>query len=305
VSALVGLLGALVLYLRGVGRLRRRGTHWPRWRTAAFAAGAATVVAAVLPPIGPADGRFVAHMLQHFLMGMLGPLLLALGAPMTLVVRSSTRQGRRRILRLLHRSPVHLLAHPVVASLLAVGSLWVLYLTPLYATTETHPLLHAVLHLHVLASGFLFAWVFVGADPVPRTSFRLRSASLVTAFALHAILAKMLYVGGLPGAGITASERQLGAQLLWYGGDISDVALLVAFFGRWYQHSAHAPTAQARSFPQLTKALDGQPNSAAAGAERREQGLDQPNGPPSAQTVHSYIEEAEPLLRPGPRVAGP
>lgn len=143
------------------------------------------MAAAVLPPIGPADGRFVDHMLQHLLLGMLGPLLLALGAPMALVMRCSAPRARRRVVGLVHWSPVRLLAHPVPAALIGVASLWALYLTRLYAATQAHPLLDEVLHLHVLASGLLFAWVFVGADPVPRAPFWLRSASLVTALALH------------------------------------------------------------------------------------------------------------------------
>jgi len=97
------------------------------------------VAAAVLPPIGPADGRFVDHMLQHLLLGMLGPLLLALGAPMALVMRCSAPRARRRVVGLVHWSPVRLLAHPVPAALIGVASLWALYLTPLYAATQAHP----------------------------------------------------------------------------------------------------------------------------------------------------------------------
>jgi putative membrane protein len=238
VSAAAVIAGALGLYLFGVRRLGGRGGRWSRWRTASTVAGAACIIAAFVPPLTANDDRFPIHAVQHLLLGMLGPLLIALGAPLSLLLRTSTRDHRRVISRLLRARAVVLLGHPVVAAALVASGMWALYLTPLYSLTLRHSLLHEALHVYAVLTGILFAAVFVGVDPIPRTRFGLRAAALLSALALHAILAKTLYIHGLAGAAVPPSDRQFGAQTLWYGGDLIELGLLVTFFWRWYIHTA-------------------------------------------------------------------
>jgi len=179
--------------------------------------------------------RFSVHMAQHMLLGMAGPLLLSLSAPVTLALRTLPRRPRRTLVELLHAPALAWIAHPLSATALFVGGLAALYFMPLYRRTLHHPLLHELVHLHFLLSGCLFAWVFVGVDPVPRLgSMRLRIALLVVALGSHAVMAKLLYagVGSIP----VTSLRELhqGAQIMFYGGDALDLALLLAFFSQWY-----------------------------------------------------------------------
>jgi putative membrane protein len=78
--------------------------------------------------------------------------------------------------------------------------MWVLYLTPLFAQTLPHPVLHEALHLHFLIAGCLFMWPLVGLDPVrARGSLRLRIGVLLLALGFHAALAKLIYAGWLGG----------------------------------------------------------------------------------------------------------
>jgi putative membrane protein len=67
---------------------RRR---WSRWRTVAWLAGCAVLAVAVSPPLSTSDG-VRAHILQHLLLGMLAPLGLASGAPVTLLLRVSPQR---------------------------------------------------------------------------------------------------------------------------------------------------------------------------------------------------------------------
>ena len=220
-------------YLAGVLRLRRRGRPWARRRTLAFAGGLLALAAALASPLATHDERFTVHMAQHLLLGMLGPVLLALSAPMTLALRTLPRRGR--LVAVLHSRAAVVLSAPVVATGVFAGSLIALYCTPLYDATLRHPLLHELVHLHFIAAGCLFAWTFIGADPVPRRGpLGLRAGLLLLALGAHAALAKLLYAGD---TGVTvASARDLhdGARLMYYGGDAVDLIVLLAFFSRWY-----------------------------------------------------------------------
>ena len=67
-----------------------------------FLAGAGLLVIGLLPQMSPwPAGDFRTHMLQHLLIGMLAPLGLVLGAPVTLLLRSIPRPAGRVVGRLL------------------------------------------------------------------------------------------------------------------------------------------------------------------------------------------------------------
>ena len=94
--------------------------------------GAALVLGAQVAPL---DGRFATHMLQHLLLGDLGPLLLALGLP---------------------RLPVRpLLALPLWA---AAQIVW--HVTPVYDAALRHVALHALEHATFFLAGLLL-WAVI------------------------------------------------------------------------------------------------------------------------------------------------
>lgn len=239
---LVGLIAAL--YAAGLRALRRRGRPWDARRTAAFAGGCAALLVALASPLAARDDAFPVHMAQHVLSGMLAPALLALSAPVSLALRTVPRPLRRRLLVLLRSRVVGTLTRPVVAGALNVGGLWVLYLTPLYAATLEHPLLHEAVHVHVVLAGCLLAWPLVSPDPVlARGPFSTRLTVLVLTAGLHAGLAKLLYAGHLGGglaATVPPDDLHAGALVMSYGGDLVDVLLLVALFARWHADRGRA-----------------------------------------------------------------
>jgi len=136
--------------------------------------------------------------------------------------------------RVLHSRLVRVLAHPLTASTIFVAGLLGLYFTPLYNETLEHPLLHAAVHLHLLASGCLLAWTFIGVDPIPRPgAAAVRISAMAIALGSHAGLAKLLY-GGYGEIHTASPELRQGAELMYYGGDAIDLVLLLAFFAQWY-----------------------------------------------------------------------
>jgi putative membrane protein len=256
------LLVALVagLYLAGLRTLRRRGRPWDHRRTAAFVAGCATLLVALASPLAARDDEFPVHMAQHLLSGMLAPALLALSAPVSLALRTAPRPLRARLLVLLRSRVVSLLTRPVVAGTLNVGGLWALYLTPLYAATLEHPLLHEAVHVHVVLAGCLLAWPLISPDPVlARGAFTTRLAVLVVTAGLHAALAKLVYAGHLGGglgATMAADELHTGALVMAYGGDAVDVLLLVALFSRWHADRGRAWAREQRQAAMVAGAHD-------------------------------------------------
>lgn len=250
-------LGVLVAgYL--VGLRRRPGSlpPWRRRRTVAWLAGALLVAAALGPPVSGLvhhDPR--AHMVQHLLLGMYAPLGLVLGAPVTLLLGSAPRRAQRSLTRVLRSRPVHVLSHPATAALLAVGGLFVLYLTPLYATSQAVPAVHLLVLVHLLLAGYLFTWSIAGPDPAPgRPGVVTRTAVLVVAGGAHAFLAKLLYARaaeGWAGHG-DASTAAAAARWMYYGGDGAELLLAVLLFAWWFRR--RRPARQAAPVAAVTTA---------------------------------------------------
>jgi putative membrane protein len=208
---------------------------WPWWRTALFLTGCTLLVAGFTPGAlpWPADD-FRTHMAQHLLIGMLAPLALVLGAPVTLLLRTLPRPAGRLVGRLLRTRVVHAVAHPIVALVLNLGGLLLLFGTPLYAATTRDPALHLLVHVHFLLAGYLFAWVIAGPDPAPRRpSVPARLVVLGVAIAFHSALSQLMYAGAVLDLPVPAAQRQGGAELMYYGGDIAELLLAGALVSGW------------------------------------------------------------------------
>ncbi|PZG01544.1 cytochrome c oxidase assembly protein [Micromonospora deserti] len=251
---LVALLAAG--YLLAVTRDRR---GWRRGRSVSWLAGCAVLALAFGPLAGgSADPRV--HVAQHLLLGMVAPLGLALGAPVTLLLRVAPPPVRRAVTRVLRARPLHLLAHPATAALLATGGLAVVLLTPLYAAAERNPWLHHGLHLHYLAAGYVFAWAVAGPDPAPRRAGpAMRAGVLLGAAAGHAVLAKYLYAHAAtlpPGlADRDVAALRSAARLMWYGGDVAELLLAAAFFAAWYGRRGRRVQRAACGLPAVSRTV--------------------------------------------------
>ena len=231
---------AVGVYLGAVHRSSRRG--WPRRRMVAWVAGAAAGVAAVSGPVAAAAHHsFLAHMVGHLLLGMLAPLLLVLGAPVTLALRTLPVRTARRLSRVLASPGIRWLTEPAVAATLSVGGLWALYAGGLYAELHHRPVLHLLMHAHVFAAGYLLTQSLVGVDPMShRRSFPHRAVVLVLAVAGHDILAKYLYAH--PPAGVPDLEAARAALLMYYGGDALSIVMMVLLCARWFRpHRRKSP----------------------------------------------------------------
>jgi putative membrane protein len=203
---------------------------WNHWRTASFQGGCLLLM---LAAGSGHDPSFATGMRQHLLVGMLAPTALVLGAPVTLLLRTLPVTAARRLGRLARTRAARVLTHPLTAFALAVGPLPVLYLTPLYEHIGPGTAMHGVIHLHFLLAGYLFAWVVAGPDPAPgRPAVPARLLVLAAAVATHAVLSQALYAG-VGALSVPAADRRAGATIMYYGGDLAELALVAALVAGW------------------------------------------------------------------------
>jgi putative copper resistance protein D len=190
------------------------------------------------------------HMTQHMLLSMLVPLLLALGAPVTLALRTLPRRLRAWLLVVLHSRVAKVLTFPPLTFLLFVLSPWVLYFTGWYEASLRSPYVHEMMHVHLVLVGSLFFWPLVGIDPVPgRVPYPFRFLLLVLTLPFHAFLGvtimgqEELLAGDwyreLPEPWLPdpAADQHLAGGLLWGSGDLVGLAVLVVLFIQWVRSS--------------------------------------------------------------------
>jgi len=241
-------------YAAGVVRLLRRGDRWPWGRAVAWAAGLLVIVAVLLSGVATYSMvLFSTHMVQHMVLSMLVPILLVLGAPVTLALRAlrpAKRRGdrgpREWLTAFVNSRFSKTATHPLVAAPLFVLSPYVLYFTPLFATLMNDHSGHLFMNVHFLATGFLYYWIIVGVDPGPRKlPYLLRLVLLLAAMGMHAFFGitimmqtaplAMDYYGQLavPWVENQSADQYAGGGVAWALGEIPTGLVMLAMLRQW------------------------------------------------------------------------
>ena len=254
------------LYLLGVWRLHDRGDRWPLARTMSFVVpGMGGLSFATSSGLGSYDTTLLSvHMVQHMMLSMGVPLFLALGAPITLMLRTLPPQPRRWLLAVLHSRPVKVLSFAPLTFLLFVISPWALYFSPWYDATLRSVPLHELMHLHLVVVGALFFWPLVGADPVPgRVAYPFRMLLIVLTLPFHAFLGLTIMnqttlIGGswyraLPMAWLPspAADQHLAGGILWGSGDLVGLLFVAVLFTQWARSSMREAVREDRRLDRL------------------------------------------------------
>nr|WP_233427831.1 cytochrome c oxidase assembly protein [Actinokineospora spheciospongiae] len=242
------------LYLRGFLRLRKRGITWPAGRLVAWLAGCFVILFATSSGFGRySPAMFSVHMETHMMLSMLAPVLLVLGAPVTLAMRALPPAGRDNppgprewLLAAVHSPVSRLLTNPIVALVLFVGSFYGLYLSGLFDSAVEEHWAHLVMNAHFLVVGYVFYWPVIGVDPAPRRLPHLGRLGLVFAsMPFHAFFGVILMstqtvVGqrfyqslGLPWNTDLAADQRLGGGIAWASGEIPLLLVLIALLVQW------------------------------------------------------------------------
>ncbi len=249
---LVCVFGA-ILYLAGAWRLHRRGDKWPLGRTIAWLGGLAMLFYTTNGALNAYEQYlFSVHMLGHMMLTMLIPLVLVLGAPITLLLRAVEKRrdgswgGREWVLWMVQTPYSKVITHPAVAAVVFAGSLWVFYFTPIARWAAEEHLGHQWMIVHFLISGYLFSLSMIGIDPVPyRFPYPLRIVTLFATMASHAFFGVTMMTGdgllladwyGAMGRtwGATPLEDQnTGGGIAWGIGELPTLALALIVAIQW------------------------------------------------------------------------
>lgn len=242
------------LYVAALVRLHRRGDKWPPGRAFSWLLGCAVLLFATSSGVGRyMPAMFSMHMVVHMCLSMLIPILLVLGAPVTLALRALPAAGRddppgmrEWLLAALHSRFSRFLTNPVVATVLFVAGFYGLYLSNLFDVTASSHAGHLAMNVHFLVSGYLFYWVVIGVDPTPRPIPPLAKVAVVFAsLPLHAFFGVVLmgtkkvlgadYYRSLDLSWHTdlLGDQRLGGGIAWAAGEFPLVIVMLALLIQW------------------------------------------------------------------------
>ncbi|MEU1491786.1 cytochrome c oxidase assembly protein [Streptomyces sp. NPDC005776] len=251
---LIGCVLAVVLYGYAVLRLCRRGDSWPVNRLVFFVIGVLTIALVMCTKLNDYGMvMFSVHMVQHMVISMLSPILLLLGAPVTLALRAlpvaarGSKGPRELLLMLLHSRYMKIITHPVFTIPLFIASLYALYFTPLFDFLMGSTAGHLAMMVHFLAVGLVFFWPIMGIDPGPhRPGYLMRMLELFAGMPFHAFFGIALMMASQPmvkvyenpsaSLGIDAlSDQNAAGGIAWAFSEIPSVLVLVALVFQWYR----------------------------------------------------------------------
>jgi cytochrome c oxidase assembly factor CtaG len=253
-------------YLYGVYVLRSRGDSWPWGRTLAFVVlGMGSFAFATMSGLGAYDTSLLSvHMVQHMVLSMMVPLFLALGAPVTLMLRTLPRRPLGWLLALLHSRLAKVLSFAPLTFLLFVISPWALYFTGWYDASLTSTFVHEMMHVHLVLVGSLFFWPLVGIDPVPgRVAYPFRMLLVFLTLPFHAFLGVTIMgqeelIGGdwyrsLPMTWLPdpAEDQHLAGGILWGSGDLIGLTFFGVLFIQWVRSSIREAAREDRRLDRL------------------------------------------------------
>ncbi|MFE5590702.1 cytochrome c oxidase assembly protein [Streptomyces sp. NPDC056549] len=250
---LIGCLAALGLYGWGVARLRRRGDAWPVSRTVLFTVGVLSVALMMCTKLNDYGMvMFSVHMVQHMVISMLSPILLLLGAPVTLALRALPVAGRgstgprELLLKLLHSRYMRVITHPAFTISMFIASLYGLYFSPLFDFLMGSKAGHIGMMVHFLMVGLIFFWPIMGVDPGPhRPGYVMRMLELFAGMPFHAFFGIAMMMATQPmveayknpptSLGIDAlADQNAAGGIAWAFSEIPSVLVLIALVYQWY-----------------------------------------------------------------------
>ncbi|WP_195908964.1 cytochrome c oxidase assembly protein [Microlunatus sp. Gsoil 973] len=244
------------LYLWGYLRLRRSGDRWPVNRVLCWIAGWLMVVTLIGSRMWTySSATFSWHMVVHMTLNMGAPVLMVLGGPITLLLRSTRAHGAGQpvglhevVSQLLSWRLVAFLLNPILVWLLFVGSLYILYFTPLFGLAMRYHWAHQLMAVHFLVIGYFFYWLVIGVDRPPRPLPHIAKLGYIfAAMPFHAFFAVAILSGGaiigqnfyvslgLPWLHDLAAQQRAGGQVTWATGEVPLFIVIIALVGQWFK----------------------------------------------------------------------
>ena len=253
---------AAYVYLNGLNNWGRASHPVNNWQKASFFFGLFLVFFALQSPLDPLSDHLLSfHQAQHFLLRMVAPMFILLGAPLTPMLRGLPVWARQGIIRPMARNhyvrqAYALLTNPIFAVFFFLGSLYLWQFPGAFNLALRNDEVHALMHLTMSVSGFLFWWVVI--DPPPHRSrlhYGLRVLYLGLIVLPNTLLgAAITFSDGLlysayadvvqPYGLSLETDQQLGGLILWVPGDMMSIVASGIVMVMWYQREEGQNQAQ-------------------------------------------------------------
>jgi putative membrane protein len=250
-SSLAVALGVYAIGLARVWRSAGYGRGIQPREALAFALGWTAIAIALSPPLDEWSERWLAaHMVQHELLMVVAAPLMAVSAPLIVLLWACPSGVRRRALTSIRgpRSTIlwNLLTAPASVFVLHAVALWVWHLPALYGYALEHEGVHILQHVCFLGTAALFWWGIAhgrygrggyGAAVIYVFATGVHSAGLG---ALLTFSSRVLYphYQSSGGPGLTPLEdQQLAGLLMWVPAGLILAAGGLVLFAAWLRES--------------------------------------------------------------------
>ncbi|MEF8793025.1 cytochrome c oxidase assembly protein [Thiohalorhabdus sp.] len=258
VTLLVG-----ILFGRGQGAARRAGEPVGWWRGLSFWLGLGltyTVLQTQLDYL--AQHMFWVHRGQHLVLHHLGPILMVLALPHTVMARAVPGRLLDGWLRPLWHHPAvqipyRLIQHPVVAPLLFVGIIYFWLIPSVHFAAMLSVPYYNAMNWSVLVEGLLFWWLIL--DPRSPTNGGLGFG--VRMIMVWGVMPPQILLGAYIGLSKEVLfevydicgrawplpplvDQQLGGLLTWIPASMMSVIAALIVLRMWLRHSDTGPAAQ-------------------------------------------------------------
>lgn len=252
-------VAAMIAYGVGVQTIRRHNASWPMLRTVSWMAGWVVAIVVTSSGVGKySTADFGLHMVVHMVLNMLIPILLVLGGPLTLLRRATVGPGRgaqqihARIEALIMWRWTKFLLHPLIVFVVYVGSLYVLYLTPVFEGLVQYHFGHQLMNVYVLIIGCVFFSLVIGIDRLPVELPQIgRLGFLLAAMPFHAFFGVVLTTAQTPVAQNfyrsidldwlnIAGQQDVAGAVVWGGGQLPLLAAVIILAVRWTRQDGYA-----------------------------------------------------------------
>lgn len=233
-------------YMRGLSRSARiRGTG-SSWQQALFFAGLACILAATNAPLAPlGHSLFSVHQVEHLLLRLAGPLLIAVSQPWRILQASSKRRWRRNFTALGKSWVMRFMAHPATATALLVSVLFVWQIPIFYGLAQRIAAIEVLAHLAMVMAGiWYFSMLFSPNDPPAGAR---RGARLISGFV---VIVSNIFLGSLTtlkevslyasyhmavsGPGLSAlADETMGGYTIWVPSSMVMIAAIILVLNGW------------------------------------------------------------------------
>ena len=241
------------LYLNGLNNWDRPSHPIGIWQKISFFTGLFLIFIALQSPLDNLGEHLLSfHQLQHFLLRMLAPLLVLLGAPLTPVLRGLPLWALQGIVRPTVRHPwaravYEKLTNPVITVAIFMGVLYLWQFPGGFNLALRNEFVHALMHITMMSSGFIFYWAVI--DPKPhrsRVHYGVRVLYLGLIVLPNTILGavitfskSIIYTGyedvHQPFGLSLLTDQQFGGLLLWVPGDMMSILVAGIVMIMWYE----------------------------------------------------------------------